>query len=128
MNGNNALLLTYGLAVGLCSLLFFTSCNDRVIGEFKITNHTLHRIDSLAIEPNRDLTSKYISLEPGETFIYKADMTDIPKVDGSYLLSYRLNKTNVHKGFGYFTNGYPLGTVLSIEIQSDSTIITESNY
>ena len=64
-------------------LLSLTSCNNRVIADFEITNSTGIKIDSLKIEPMVVSEGKFISLEPNEKAEYKADMTGIAKIDGS---------------------------------------------
>jgi hypothetical protein len=114
------------LFVGLCSLLLCTSCDDRVTAEFTITNSTLRRIDSLSIEPNQNLTGKYIHLDPNETVEYKIDMTGIAQVDGSYLLTYQSNGLHLLERFGYYTNGHPLESTTDIEIQIDSVYIVQN--
>jgi len=119
------LLLTRSiLFTGLCSLLLHISCNDKVKAEFTVANNTNRRIDSLSIEPNGNLTGKFIILEPNETVQYKADMTGSAKTDGSYQLSYKLNSSTFQRHFGYYSNGYPSEGVTKIDIQSDTVIIT----
>ena len=122
----NLLLTLSVLFAGLCSLLLYILINDKVIAEFTVTNSTLRRIDSLSIEPNGNLTAKFINLEPNETVEYEADMTGGAKTDGSYRLSYKLNNSTLQRIFGYYSNGYPSGGVTKIDIQSDAAIITYS--
>ncbi|HUH33170.1 MAG TPA: hypothetical protein VLZ28_04400 [Daejeonella sp.] len=114
------------LFAGLCSLLLYILMNAKVIAELTVTNSTLRRIDSLSIEPNGNLTGKYIKVGPNETVEYKADMTRSAKTDGSYQLSYKLNNSTLQRRFGYYSNGYPAGGVTKIDIQSDTVIFTFS--
>ena len=41
---------------------------------------------------------------------------------------YKLKNSTFQRGFGYYTNGYPLGTVMKIDIQSHTVLITEHDY
>lgn len=112
--------------IGVLIITFLlTSCTHKVIAEFKITNNTEYNIDSLKIEPNINLTEKYISLEQGETSSYQADMTSIPKTDGGYQISFLINKQKETQVFGYYTNGYPLEKRTKIIIEKDTILIDQ---
>mgnify|MGYP006101046779 CR=1 FL=1 len=104
----------------LLVFLTLTSCNNRVIAEFEITNSTGIEIDSLKIEPMVVSEGKFISLKPNEKSEYKADMTGISKIDGSYRLSYQQNGETIIKDFGYYSNGYPSDYLTRIEIEKDT--------
>ena len=84
-------------------IVTLTSCNNRVIANFEVTNKTGLKIDSLKIEPMPMVISdrKYISLKSNEKVEYKTDMTGIAKIDGSYRLSYKQNGQLIVKPFGY---------------------------
>ena len=101
-------------------LLCLTSCSNRVTADFEITNSTGIKIDSLKIEPMVVSEGKFISLEPNEKAEYKADMTGIAKIDGSYRLSYKQNGETIIKNFGYYSNGYPSDYLTRIEIKKDT--------
>ena len=107
----------FGLIILFITL---TSCNNRIIANFEITNKTGLKIDSLYIEPMVVSKGKYISIKPDEKAEYKADMTGIPKNDGSYKLSYQQNGETIIKNFGYYSNGYPSEKINRIEIQKDT--------
>lgn len=109
----------FGLIILFITL---TSCNNRIIANFEITNKTGLKIDSLYIEPMVVSKGKYISIKPDEKAEYKADMTGIPKNDGSYKLSYQQNGETIIKNFGYYSNGYPSEKITKIEIQKDTLI------
>jgi hypothetical protein len=100
--------------------LTLTACNNRVIADFEITNSTGIKIDSLKIEPMVISEGKFISLKPNEKVEYKADMTGIAKVDGSYRLSYQQNGETIVKNFGYYSNGYPSDYLTRIKIEKDT--------
>ena len=100
--------------------LTFISCNNRVLADFEIINNTGLRIDSLKIEPMVISDGKYISLNSNEKAEYKADMTGIEKIDGSYRISYLQNGEIKIKDFGYYTNGYPTEKLTSIKIEKDT--------
>ena len=101
------------------------SCNNKEVAEFKITNNTDYKIDSLKIEPNIIETGKYISLKKGEEVKYKSDMTTIAKTDGAYQISFLINGKNKKQVFGYYTNGYPLEKITEIKIEKDTILIKQ---
>lgn len=94
--------------------------------KFEISNMTDQSIDSINIKPfDHESNSNFIHLVPGESQIYWLEMTELPKVDGDYLLTFKLNQNNKQmKRFGYFTNGYPLEEITEIQIEKDTVIIT----
>jgi len=106
----------------LIIVLTLISCEFKTIANFKITNNCSTEIDSLVIYPNENADEKYISLKPRETVEYKVDMTNIGRVDGDYLISYKINNQSISQEFGYYSNGYPLEELIIIEIEEDSII------
>ena len=110
-----------GILIGVFILIFtLSSCDNEVTAEFVVINKTEFKIDSLKIEPMVNSNGKYIYLKPNENVKYKADMTGIPKTDGSYRLSYKQNGELKVKDFGYYTNGYPTEKLTKIYIEVDS--------
>lgn len=102
--------------------LIAISCSDRGrYAKFRIVNDLPYRIDSLVILPNKDL-NKYISINPGEVKEYSCNMTGGAKVDGSYQLTFRANLKTRTEVFGYFTNGYPLEEMTTINIKPDTIL------
>lgn len=103
------------------------SCQSKIEAKFDITNESEFVIDSLNIKSSdHHQSAEYLQLKPGESKKYYMDMTDLPKTDGDYLLSYRLMGRKVQqKSFGYYTNGYPLEEVTKINIKSDTVIIDQ---
>ncbi len=110
----------------LIYLLIFIqfSCSSKIEAHFEITNSTNFLIDSLKIDPN-DNRNSYIQLKPYSTVIYKVDMTNTPKTDGCYFLTFKHNKIYRDSMFGYFSNGIPMGNLTRINILTDSIIIKE---
>ncbi len=109
-------------------MTFLTSCQYEIKAKFEITNRTDTVIDSINIKSNdHENISDYIKLEKDEIKIYFMDMTDLPKVDGDYLLTYKPQNTGVSQfeRFGYFTNGYPLEDITRIIIKTDTVIIEQ---
>ncbi len=105
--------------------LILTSCSNKVVADFEITNNTEFNIDSLNIEPNISDIGKYISPKKGEKVEYKSDMTTIPKTDGDYQISFLMNGVNKKQVFGYYTNGYPLERITKIKIEKDTILIDQ---
>ena len=114
----------------ILTLILLGSCqrNIRDIkAKFEISNMTDQSIDSINIKPfDHESNSNFIHLEPGESQVYWLEMTELPKVDGDYLLTFKRNQNNKQiKRFGYFTNGYPLEEITKIQIEKDTVIIDQ---
>jgi hypothetical protein len=64
--------------------------------KFEISNMTDQSIDSINIKPfDHESNSNFIHLVPGESQVYSLEMTELPKVDGDYLLTFkRIRITN----------------------------------
>ena len=112
-------LIVYGLVI-----ILTYSCETKTVAKFEIKNQTNNKIDSLRIVPNGYESDYFVSLNPGETKKYDCDMTEIAKVDGEYKLDYKSNTSYfVSKTFGYYTNGYPIESLIKLSIEADSLII-----
>jgi hypothetical protein len=111
----------------IISILLLSSCSSEIKAKFEIENKTNHVIDSINIKSfDHERKSQFIKLEPDQTETYWLDMTELPKVDGDYLLTFKRNRTNKEiERFGYFTNGYPLEEVTKIRIEKDTVIIDQ---
>tara|TARA_B100001778_G_scaffold317526_1_gene305287 strand:+ start:338 stop:712 length:375 start_codon:yes stop_codon:yes gene_type:complete len=109
----------------LVASIVLTSCEADIEAKFEITNHTNTTIDSINIKSfDHSPNENFITLEAGESKVYWLNMSNLPKVDGDYLLSYKQNKNSSKiKRFGYYTNGYPTEKLTEIEILGDSIII-----
>ncbi len=103
------------------------SCQFENTAKFEISNLTDLNIDSINIKSSElEPTEFYLNLKPGEKTLYNFDMSDLPKVDGDYLLSYKIdNGIKQYERFGYFTNGYPLEEITKIYIKKDTVIIDQ---
>ncbi len=104
----------------LILVFFFTSCyfnNYKV--EFEIINNTEFAIDSLKILPNSDKSLNYMSLKPHQKRSYVIDMFNVPAIDGSYNLKFKLNDEFVDENYGYYSNGTPLDEYIVVTIEKD---------
>jgi hypothetical protein len=111
--------------------LIIVSCNYSVKAKFEITNKTNRVVDSIGINSSgHKENSNFITLKPEETKTYWLDMTDLPKIDGDYLLTFKGSEKyyTVYKRFGYFTNGYPLEEKTKIKIYNDTLIIFDQIF
>lgn len=108
-------------------LIFLSSCQSEIKAKFVIKNMTDNTIDSINIKSfDHENNSNFIQIKPGDSNIYWLDMTDLPKADGDYLLTFKRNHTYTEmERFGYFTNGYPLEEVTNIRIEKDTVIIEQ---
>ncbi len=113
--------------ISIVTLVFFTSCQNDIKAKFEITNQTANLIDSINIKAyDHQANPNYLKLESGQSKTYWLDMTDLPKVDGDYLLTYKDKKLiNRRVRFGYFTNGFSLEKVTKINIQEDTVLIDQ---
>jgi hypothetical protein len=109
-------------------VLFAAGCDNKIIAKFEITNQTEEQLDSVFVKTadNTQLLD-YISLKKNETKTYFLDMTNLPKVDGDYILSYNVtnDETSKQVRFGYYTNGYPEEEVTYLEIKTDTVVINQ---
>ena len=116
----------------LATLILLISCDSDIKAKFEITNQTNSVIDSVNIKSFDHLSNQsFITLKAGESKIYWLNMTNLPKVDGDYLLTFKKNQANKEiKRFGYFTNGYPLEEITKIQIDKDTVLIDQifDNY
>ena len=62
----------------------------------------------------------------GDSLKLEIDFQDVESnEDGSYGFVAYMGKDSIFKGFGYYTNGYPLAEWYGIEILNDTILITE---
>jgi len=107
-------------------ILLLSSCVSKTTLKFEISNHSNELIDSLRLIPSGYESDYYISIAPKKTVEYILDMTDIAKVDGDYQIDYKFNSKNYNtKTFGYYTNGYPIESLIRVNIKPD-TIMFDS--
>lgn len=100
--------------------IFAATCSSKTKVKFIIINNSGGKIDSLIIFPNDNVFSE---IKIGDSIIYYSNMTNVPKVDGLYNLSFKKNKKLNNYNFGYYTNGYPLEEYYRIEINPDIIIV-----
>ena len=104
-------------------VILFCSCQNDIRAKFEITNKTKNTIDSINIKSfEHDENSNFIRLESGQSQTYWFDMTDLPKVDGAYLLKYK-DTVFHYQQFGYFTNGYPIENFIKITFETETVLL-----
>ena len=109
------------LCLGITLLAIFLSCKSKTLAKFDIINQTDEHIESLYIIP--DNANNKIQINPNTKVFYNIDMTNFPKVDGCYGLSFKTKTKEKLIPFGYYTNGNPLESMTTITIQSDTVLI-----
>ena len=109
------------LSMTFLTLLIY-SCSSKVEAHFEISNSTNQKIKYLSIQPDENINN-FITIEPNSKVSFKTDMTGIPKVDGSYRISFHSVDTPKGFNFGYYSNGYPAESITRIDIQPDTIII-----
>ena len=105
----------------LILVLVFTSCyfNSNKV-EFEIINTTGFVVDSLKILPNSDKSLNYIALNPYQKEKYVIDLSNVPAIDGSYNLKFKLNDKIIDKNYGYYSRGMPLDEHIVVTIEKDT--------
>jgi hypothetical protein len=113
--------------ISILTLIGLNSCQSDIKARFEIVNETEQVIDSINIKSfDHQSHPNYLTLKPGETQTFWLIMTELPKVDGDYLLTYKDKQTELKsKRFGYFTNGYPMEDLTKIRIEKDTVIINQ---
>ena len=109
-------------SIALFCVTILLSCKNETIAKFEIVNTTNENIDSFYILPD-NLKDNFISVAPNAKITYNINMTDLPKVDGSYQLSFKLKTKAVFIPFGYYSNGYPMESITRIIIHPDTVLI-----
>ena len=91
----------------------------KVEQNFTIINKTGFTLDFVNVFPD---TSNYKTIAIGDSLDYKCDMTNLPKVDGNYVIHFIETEHKRLKSykFGYYTNGSPIETEIRILIFPDS--------
>lgn len=109
-------------SIALFCLTILLSCKNETIAKFEVANTTKESIDSFYILPD-NFKDNFIQVEPNTKVFYNINMTDLPKVDGSYRLSFKSKTKTVFIPFGYYSNGYPMESITRIVIHSDTVLI-----
>lgn len=101
-------------------LQFFTfSCKTRtkIFAKFIIVNKSGLAVDSLLVMPG---DKNYSKIKNNDSITYYSNMTNIAKVDGSYLLKFKKSDQQKIYNFGYYSNGYPQEDYIRIVLLSDT--------
>ena len=109
-------------SIALLCLIIIVSCKNETIAKFEIANTTEESIDSFYILPD-NIKDNFIQVKPNTKVSYNINMTDLPKVDGSYRLSFKSKTKAVSIPFGYYSNGYPMESITRIIINPDTVLI-----
>lgn len=98
-------------------LLLFASCESTV--KFEVENHTGKALDSVIVSNGTDkvLIKNLLSGESGENSLRFSDSL---KSDGSYYFESYAGGNRQKHTFGYYTNGAPIDSKITIEIEKDT--------
>ncbi|MDB2363435.1 hypothetical protein N9V83_00250 [Flavobacteriales bacterium] len=109
--------------VTIVCVAFLCSCTNKI--KFVIENNTGKNIDSLNISSSALNSGKNIAVGKGAVVVYDLDMSDVPYVDGSYIMYCKNVKEPFRmKNFGYYTNGSPMEDVIVVNIEKDTILIS----
>jgi hypothetical protein len=64
---------------------------------------------------NNEKVSKFLNME------------EVKKIDGNYIIEYKINDSTYEKEFGYYTNGYPLESEINITINPSTILINQKS-
>jgi hypothetical protein len=53
------------------------------------------------------------------------NMNNVKKIDGDYFIEYKLKDSVYKRKFGYYTNGYPLESEISITIKQNIILVSQ---
>ncbi|TVZ52683.1 hypothetical protein [Dokdonia sp. Hel_I_53] len=86
--------------------------NSIYITDIKISNGTnIIHIDTLESNGKKEVNLKFI---------------DVPIIDGSYQLNYKIGLEEHFKNFGYYSNGVPTNSIYTCIIKNDTILIKET--
>ncbi len=98
-------------------LLILTSCQSSIT--FNVENHTGKTLDSVVVSNGTDKVI-FKDLLSGESAENPLKFSDSLKSDGSYYFESYAGGNSQRHTFGYFTNGAPLESMITIEIEKDT--------
>lgn len=110
--------------VAILFTILLQSCRDPHVN-FHIHNKTEDPIDNIILSATGRPNNDTFNLASGNSIKYELTMSNIPKHDGNYIISYSRNGNTEYKNFGYYTNGYPLSDNYDLTIMSDTLYIKE---
>ena len=103
------------------------SCSNRDNQvSFKIWNSNDNYINNLVIS-NGVNEVVFDTILPHKTIDINLNFKNVPKKDGGYKLSYKLNSEEFFKNFGYYSNGIPTNSIYLIKIKKDTILINEED-
>jgi hypothetical protein len=99
--------------------------NEKQMVSFEVYNGTYNNVSDITI--SNGVNDIYIdTIMPNMTKSVKLSFLNVPKLDGGYKLSYKLNSEEFFKNFGYYSNGIPSASVeYKIKIMQDTIQIKE---
>ena len=109
----------------LIFLCCFISCSNNTSMEFEVTNESMDLIENVQISCTGCEDIETLEFNKQNKIKYRLDMSNIPKTDGSYKLVFNRDGEMESKGFGYYTNGYPLNHKYEIQILENNIEINE---
>lgn len=101
------------------------SCNNDSSVEFEVFNRSTDALKNVQISCTGCKNKKYIELENEDWIKFTLDMSGIPKSDGNYTIEFKRKGKKESKGFGYYTNGYPINNKYKIVIWEKGVEIGE---
>ena len=111
--------------VALLVILLAAACSKSDIIEFEVVNRLPDQLDSVRVCAGDYSCSSFVSLPAGEKKSIALDLSEIPKVDGHYVLTYQVTPDGaIQRDFGYYTHGFPLEKWIGVEIHEDTVLFT----
>lgn len=109
-------------------VLFLYSCSNS--GNYvKFTNESNTKIDSITFIGNQKcIPLKIKNLIPNNTTSGVLENCNEKGGDGSYIVKIFINKKEITKGFGYYTNGVMYFDRIEIKYTKNGSILVKENY
>ena len=123
---NKVIQFTALILIFLC----ISSCKQLRHGiDVTVTNVTSNTIYNITVEAGTDALIEIDSLLSNTTVTKYLDMRQLPKIDGSYMVTFMLPHGEQFKEpYGYFTNGYPVNYELCLTIGDPTIFVTFDDF
>lgn len=110
----------------IISTLLFFGCREKEI-IIELINDSDFILENISVEIiDKTKRTNPINLSPKETKIIMLDFSNVPQMDGHYMIKFRQNEKVVSKEFGYFTNGQPMEDKWQLTIGEDTIVFSST--
>ncbi|MEZ4957543.1 MAG: hypothetical protein R2825_28550 [Saprospiraceae bacterium] len=110
----------------IISTLLFLGCREKEI-IIELINDSDFILENISVEiMDKTKRTNPINLSPKETKIITLDFSNVPQMDGHYMINFKQNGKVVSDEFGYFTNGQPMEDKWQLTIGEDTIVFSST--